>query len=38
MYYLFTKGINGNRRATWQVEFGPRGDAPPNCAYKLTFK
>jgi hypothetical protein len=37
-YSLFKKGKNGNQRATWQVEDGPRGDAPPNSAYNLTFK
>jgi hypothetical protein len=33
-YALLKKGINGNQRATWQVEVGPRGDTPPN---NLTF-
>jgi hypothetical protein len=28
------KNINGNQRATWQVEVGPRGDTPP---INLTF-
>jgi hypothetical protein len=28
-YALWKKGINGNQRATWQVEVGPRSDAPP---------
>lgn len=27
---LKKKGINGNQRAMWQVEVGPRGDNPPN--------
>jgi hypothetical protein len=33
-YALLKKGINGNQRAMWQVEVGPRGDTPPN---NLTF-
>jgi hypothetical protein len=28
-YALLKKCINGNQRSTWQVKFGPRGDAPP---------
>jgi hypothetical protein len=26
-YTLLKKSINGNQRATWQVEYGPCGDA-----------
>jgi hypothetical protein len=37
-YAFLKKGINDNQRTTWQVEFGPRGDSPPNYAYKLNFK
>jgi hypothetical protein len=37
-YAFLKKGINGNQRAMWEVEVGPRGDAPPNCSYNLTFK
>ena len=29
-YALLKKDINGNQRATWQVEVGPHGDTPPN--------
>jgi hypothetical protein len=29
IYSLLEKNINGNQRATWQVEVHPRGDAPP---------
>jgi hypothetical protein len=28
-YALLKKGINYNQRATWKVEYGPCGDAPP---------
>jgi hypothetical protein len=34
-YSLLKKCTNGNQRATWQVEVGPHGDAPPS--NNLTF-
>ena len=37
-YAILKKNINDNQRAMWKVEVGPCGDAPFNCAYKITFK
>jgi hypothetical protein len=37
-YALLKKYINGNQRATWKIEIGPRGDTPPSNDLNFTNK